>query len=149
MNKHKTARLYPATITEVQDLPGGKCRMSMRTSGQTPETDPPTDRITVKNLDFTKDDEGQDGEASYSVEIETFIGAPEANQEVLIEFHAGEDRMDLHWPLPPKDPKLPVSLVLWCQLEERARWFGLLYGSTYECPCGEFIWDVFQRGEEE
>ena len=50
---------------------------------------------------------------------------------------------------PPKDPKLPVSLVLWCQREGKARWFGLRYGSTYDCPCGEFLWDVFKQEEEE
>ena len=121
--------------------------MSMKTNRQIPKTDPPKDRITVQNLDFTKKEE-EAGEASYRVEIETFIGAPGANQEVLIEFHAGEDRMDLHWQLPPKDPKLPVSLVLWCQREGKPRWFGLRYGSTYDCPCGEFLWDVFQREEE-
>lgn len=37
---------------------------------------------------------------------------------------------------------LPFALNIFCLTENRARPFGRKYASIYECPCGQFAWDV-------
>ena len=39
-------------------------------------------------------------------------------------------------------PNLPYSLVLFCQMECQPMIFGRRQGAIYECPCGEFHWDI-------
>ena len=45
---------------------------------------------------------------------------------------------------PPQNhgANLPYALTLHCLLENRTRVFGRSHGSTYECPCGQFLWDT-------
>ena len=39
-------------------------------------------------------------------------------------------------------PNLPYALTLFCQVEYRTMLFGRKYRTLYECPCGEFQWDI-------
>ena len=45
-------------------------------------------------------------------------------------------------------PNLPYALTLFCQLECRTMTFWRKHGSLYECPCGEFQWDIFSKNPE-
>ena len=139
MTERETARTHPATITRVQRTSGKRYKVTMTVDERSFQADLTKDRVTIQNLDFTK----QEGGTDYNVELEPVVEPPNAGQQVLVEFPPEKTGMNLHWPLPPRDPRLPVSLVLWCQVEGKPRRFGLRYGSTYDCPCGEFLWDVF------
>ncbi len=141
MTQQETTVVHLATVTAVEYLAPGKHRIDMNVDQRSFQVNLPKDRIMVGGLGFTK----QENDTGYSIQVESFIGLPGTGQQVLVELCPGRDTVNLHWKLPPKEPELPVSLVLWCQVENRTRTFGLRYGSTYDCPCGQFFWDVFNQ----
>ena len=125
MEEKTLRRLHPVDITEALRLPDGSTAVTMEMHRMSFGGELPSNRATALKLAFT-----------------TLPGGGEDRMRCRTVLLDEEGKMNLHWRLPHPDPQLPITLVLWCVTEGRARRFALVYGSTYDCPCGEFLWDV-------
>ncbi len=108
MTQRETVRIHPATIARVQRLSEKGYKVTMTVDERSFQADLPKDRITIQAPDFIR----QEGGTNYSVELEPVVGLPKAGQQVLVEFPPEKTGMNLHWPMPPRNPRLPVSLAL-------------------------------------
>ena len=142
MEEKTLRRLHPVDITEALRLPDGSTAVTMEMHRMSFGGELPSNRATALKLAFTTLPGGGEDRMRCRTVLHPPPGALRGCSTAMAVLLDEEGKMNLHWRLPHPDPQLPITLVLWCVTEGRARRFALVYGSTYDCPCGEFLWDV-------
>ena len=146
MTEGEMKKLHPVDITGMKALPDGAVEVTMEVQRMSFGGEPPSDRVSALNISYTTTREGGDEDRMHcTATLHPPPGSLRDCRTAVAELLPEEGRMNLHWKLPPPDHDLSVTLVLWCVPEGLARRFARVYGSTYDCPCGQFLWDVRQE----
>ena len=150
MNDPDTTWVHPGRITNVETMPGGRCRVTIDAANVRFAARNLAERAVIRDLVILGKLENLDAtDVSYVVDLKCLKDYVRVGAPVMVETDADDEYViHLHPDALYQDPDLPRVLYLVCPAEGQGRWCSNVDESVYQCPCG-VRWDVLpgQDGE--